>query len=137
MTNCRYSSLLAFLGLLAFLLGITQTCLGQPLAWDAETKEYTVKTNETHGHLFFSLTNVSSREVVISNVTTSCGCTVAKLPKKPWIIEPNESGRIDVEVDVRGKTGTITKQVSVASPTAEKLLTVSVTIPNGYFGGGM
>jgi cytochrome c553 len=137
MTNCRHYSFLFLVGFFAFALSVTQICLGQPLAWDAETKECTVKTNETHAHLFFSLTNVSSENVVISNVTTSCGCTVAKLPKKPWIIDPKESGRIDVEVDVRGKTGTLTKQVNIISPTAARLLNVSVTIPNGYFGGGM
>lgn len=137
MTNCRYSSFLFLVGFFAFALSIAQTCLGQSLAWDAERKDYTAKTNETHAHLFFSLTNISSSDVIITDVATSCGCTVATLPSKPWKIAPKENGRIEVAVDVRGKTGTITKQVSVASPTAAKLLTVSVTIPNGYFGGGM
>ena len=137
MTHRRYISFLFLLGFFALLFKTGQTCHGQQLAWDAERKDYTVETNETHAHLFFSLTNVSSQEVIISDVATSCGCTVATLPSKPWKLEPNESGKINVAVDVRGKTGTITKQVSIASPTADKLLTVSVTIPNGYFGGGM
>src|SRR6185312_13822873 len=97
----------------------------------------TVKTNETHGHLFFSVTNVSSSEVTIDGVATSCGCTVATLPSKPWKLAPKQNGRIEVLVDVRGRTGTLTKQVNIASPTAPKTLTVSVTIPAGSFGGGM
>src|SRR5690348_9371563 len=124
-----------------YLFGILTLCFlaphnspgatSEPLAWDSEVKQYTVKTNETHGHLFFSVTNVSNSEVIIDGVTTSCGCTVATLPSKPWKLAPKQNGRIEVLVDVRGRTGTLTKQVSIASPTAPKMLTVSVTIPAG------
>ncbi|EEF58590.1 DUF1573 domain-containing protein [Pedosphaera parvula] len=139
MKKRRLSFLLSIFGILLITLCVTRTCSSQPhdpLAWDAESKEYVAGTNETHARLFFCLTNVSSKEVVITDVATSCGCTVATIPSKPWKIPPKEIGRIDVAIDLRGKTGTITKEVSVASPTAAKLLTVSATIPSGY-GGGM
>ncbi|MDB6122643.1 MAG: hypothetical protein JWQ71_1636 [Pedosphaera sp.] len=128
------------LGILAFCFLAPHNSSGaasEPLAWDAESKQYTVKTNETHGHLFFSVTNVSNSEVIIENVTTSCDCTAATLPSKPWKLAPKQDGKIEVVVDVRGKTGTLTKQVSITSPTAPKMLSVSVTIPPGVFGGGI
>jgi cytochrome c553 len=139
MTSWRLKSLLFVFAILATTLLVSRTCSSEPrpaLAWDAETKTYSVKTNETFAHLFFSVTNISSKEIIIDQVTTSCGCTVATLPSKPWKLAPRENGKIEIAVDVRGKTGTLTKTVAVASPTAPKELTVSVIIPTG-FGGGM
>ena len=42
----------------------------------------------------FSFTNVSSQPVVINNVISSCGCSVAEWPKAP--IMPGAKGKIDV-----------------------------------------
>lgn len=42
----------------------------------------------------FKYTNVSSQPVVINNVISSCGCSVAEWPKAP--IMPGASGKIDV-----------------------------------------
>jgi cytochrome c553 len=138
--NKRPSSILRFIiGMLALISLLPMKSSGVssgPLTWDAEWKDYITKTNETHAHIFFNVTNISTADVVIEDVKTSCGCTVATLPSKPWQLAPKKSGQIEVIVDVRGRTGTLTKNVSVASPTAAKMLTVSVTIPTG-FGGGM
>src|SRR2546426_12528054 len=115
MNHRRLSSLLRLLGVLTLAFWLTKPSLSEasePLAWDAETKTYIARTNETHARLFFNLTNVSSSDVLITDVATSCGCTVATIPSKPWKIAPKESGRIDVAIDLRGKTGTITKEVS-------------------------
>jgi mono/diheme cytochrome c family protein len=95
---------------------------------DAELKEYTSKPGEMNASFQFWLTNVSSSDVLINNVRTSCGCTVAKLPSYPWRISPGGAGPIDVTVNLAGKGGTISKGVTVESSAGVKMLTVKVNI---------
>jgi mono/diheme cytochrome c family protein len=102
---------------------------------DAELKEYTSKPGESTAPFTFWLTNVSSSEVLINNVRTSCGCTVAKLPSQPWHIPAGGSGPIDVSVNLAGKGGTISKGVTVESSAGIKMLTVKVNITPAAAGG--
>ena len=49
----------------------------------------------------FKFKNVGNAKLVINNVTTSCGCTVADYPKD--FIAPGASGVITVRYDGKGK----------------------------------
>ena len=98
-------------------------------AWDAEQKELTPNSGETHGNFTFWFTNTSPAEVVINAVRTSCGCTVARLPATPWPIAPGTNGPIEVALDLRGKMGTIAKSVTVETTAGIKSLIVKVNIP--------
>lgn len=100
-----------------------------PLSWDALAKTHQAEPGEALAHFVFSVTNVSSTTVVINAVRTSCGCTVAKLPSMPWVLAPGTNGQMEVNVDLRGKRGTISKVVSVDASGGVQLLTVNVTIP--------
>jgi len=100
-------------------------------AWDALLKEYTAKPGELSAHFTFSLTNTTDAEVTITSVRTSCGCTVAKLPTVPWHIPAKTNGTFDVTVDLRGKTGVLTKTVTVESSAGFRFLTVRVSVPGG------
>lgn len=99
------------------------------LAWDAESKEYNAKVGEGIAPFVFSLTNISTAEVVISNVTTTCGCTVAQLPSQPWHLAPGTNGEIKVSMNLAGKLGRVTKDVTVNTSAGTKVLHVNVTIP--------
>ena len=99
------------------------------LVFDAEQKDYSAKVGEATANFTFYLTNISSAEVLVNKVTTSCGCTVAKLPEQPWHLAPGTNGPINVTVDLRGKSGKIMKSISVDSTAGAKALLVSVTIP--------
>jgi hypothetical protein len=99
------------------------------LAWDAELKEYSAKVGEPSAHFTFHLTNVSKEVVLINSVRTSCGCTVAQLPEQPWHLAPGKSGPIEVTVNLAGKSGLITKSVTVDSSAGIKALLVKVNIP--------
>ncbi len=101
----------------------------EPLVWDLPSQSYTVKPGEISAHFIFKVANVSDSTVTIDDVKTSCGCTVAQLPMKPWRLAPKATNKMEVLVDLRGKTGTLFKQINVLSTNAPKLLTVSVTIP--------
>jgi cytochrome c553 len=99
------------------------------LSWDAVLKEATTTNGQATAEFSFAVTNISEAIVVIDRVMTSCGCTVAKLPSQPWILQPHKDGKIDVTVNLAGKSGTIFKTVTVVSTNAPKTLTVKVNIP--------
>ncbi len=98
------------------------------LKFDSERKEYSSKPGEMQAPFTFHLTNTSSSAVSITSVRTSCGCTVAKLPSTPWVVEPGQGGPIDVTVNLAGKSGMITKSVTVESSAGVKSLLVSVNV---------
>jgi hypothetical protein len=59
----------------------------------------------------FKFKNTGKSVLIISNVSTSCGCTVSDYPKQP--IKPGEESSIDVSFDSTGKHGLQTKSISV------------------------
>ena len=79
------------------------------LAWEADSKNYDAKPGELAAHFTCYVTNVSSEVVTIREVKRSCGCTEAKLPAQPWAMSPGTNGPITATMDLRGKTGRLTK----------------------------
>jgi hypothetical protein len=63
----------------------------------------------------FSFTNVGKSELVIADVSTSCGCTVTEYPKNP--IRPGEKGKINVKFNSAGKHGYQSKNIMIAANT--------------------
>ncbi len=98
------------------------------LVWSSESQDYDAKPGEVSAPFAFTFTNVSPAEVVINSALTSCGCTVAQLPKQPWPIAPGATGEIKVTMNLVGKQGRVTKQVTVTSTDGSKALLVNVNI---------
>jgi len=96
---------------------------------DAVVKEYTAKPGEESCVFTFAVKNISKAELVINQVRTSCGCTVAKLPMQPWKIAPGKGGDIRLIVDLQGKSGVLVKTATIDTPTGFKTLTIKVNIP--------
>ncbi len=63
----------------------------------------------------FNFTNTGKSDLIIAEVTSSCGCTVPSYPKMP--IRPGESGTVKVAFNSNGKRGYQSKDVVVASNT--------------------
>jgi hypothetical protein len=63
----------------------------------------------------FSFTNSGKSDLLIAEVSTSCGCTVPSYPKTP--IRPGEKGEIKVAFNSNGKRGFQSKNVVVVSNT--------------------
>lgn len=63
----------------------------------------------------FKFKNTGKSLLLISSVSTSCGCTVSDYPKEP--IAPGESGKIDVSFDSESKRGPQNKTVTVFANT--------------------
>jgi len=102
--------------------------LDNSLNWDSETKVTTVTSGQSNAHLAFNFTNVSSGNVTITDVHTSCGCTTAQLPVLPWIIQPGTNGQIGITVNLAGKSGTLFKSATVNTDKGSKVLYVKIGI---------
>jgi hypothetical protein len=63
----------------------------------------------------FKFKNTGKSLLLISSVSTTCGCTVTDFPKEP--IKPGESGKIDVSFDSEGKRGPQNKTATVMANT--------------------
>jgi hypothetical protein len=117
------------LAVTALIGGRAAAAPGEPLAWEAPSQFYTAKPGEVSARFVFKVSNVSTSQVVIDDVITTCGCTVAQFPTKPWTIKPGAQDKAEVLVDLRGRYGKLFKEISVVSSNAPKLLTVLVDIP--------
>lgn len=64
-----------------------------------------------HVNLTYLFRNTGSGPLTITQVKTSCGCTVPELEKKTYM--PGESGSMKVTFDPRGRSGTIARNITV------------------------
>jgi hypothetical protein len=63
----------------------------------------------------FKFKNVGSQPLVISNTTSSCGCTTPEWPRDP--IAPDSTASIQVRFDTKHKVGPQMKSVSIYANT--------------------
>lgn len=64
---------------------------------------------------FFKFKNTGGSDLIISNVSAGCGCTVADYPKNP--IPPGKEGKIAIQFNSKGKTGMQTQTATVFTNT--------------------
>jgi hypothetical protein len=93
------------------------------LEFDQKVLDYGTIFQHTDGEREFTFTNKGDAPLVITNVKSSCGCTVANFTKDP--IPPGEKGKIDVVYDTK-RLGVFRKSIRVYSNAKEatKLFTV-------------
>ncbi len=63
----------------------------------------------------YKFKNTGNANLIISDVSASCGCTVPTYSKKP--IKPGEEGYVEVEFDSSGRQGQQHKSVTVLANT--------------------
>ena len=66
----------------------------------------------------FVFTNTGNSALVIFEVTTNCGCTVAEYPQAP--IVPGGQGNITITFDPKGNPGEFAKEIIVKSNANKK-----------------
>ncbi len=59
----------------------------------------------------YKFVNDGKKDLIISQATGSCGCTVAEFPQEP--IKPGKDGVITVTLDTEGKKGPMNKVVTI------------------------
>lgn len=86
-----------------------------------------VKEGEKVSHTF-KFKNTGNADLIIADVSPSCGCTVPEWSKEP--VRPGEEGKIDVTFNTAGKTGMQSKTISVLANTvpSTRVLTISAEI---------
>ena len=72
---------------------------------------------------YFYFTNTGGQDLIIQNVSSSCGCTVPDYSKEP--VPPGGEGSIKVIYNSTGRNGFDTKYVTVVSNASESNLRLS------------
>lgn len=85
------------------------------IEFKSDTIDYGKIENGSNGVRVFEFTNIGNAPLVITNVKSSCGCTVPKKPTAP--IAPGENGTIEVKYDTK-RPGFIRKTITVTSNAA-------------------
>jgi hypothetical protein len=82
---------------------------------DGNTFDFgTVQEGEVVEHTF-KFKNAGSEPLVISNITSSCGCTTPEWPHEP--IAPDSISSVQVRFDTKNKVGSQLKSVSIYANT--------------------
>jgi hypothetical protein len=93
------------------------------ISFKAETVDYGQIAKGSDGVRVFEFTNTGDSELVVSDVKSSCGCTVPKKPDGP--IAPGESSTIEVKYDTN-RVGPIRKTVTVYSNADEPIKALKI-----------
>lgn len=99
-----------FVGLLS--IGIYAQGTTAKIEFKSETIDYGEIAKGSDGVRVFEFTNTGTAPLVISDVKSSCGCTIPKKPEEP--IMPGKTGEIQVKYDTK-RVGPIRKAITVTS----------------------
>ena len=85
------------------------------IQFEEESHEFGNIKEGTMATFEFKFKNTGNADLIISNASASCGCTIPSYPKEPII--PGGEGAIDVQFNSSGKVGTFDKNVTITSNT--------------------
>ncbi|WP_297796143.1 DUF1573 domain-containing protein [uncultured Eudoraea sp.] len=102
--------LVLFVGLLA--LSVQAQEKAAKIEFKTETVDYGVIEKGSDGVRVFEFTNTGTAPLIISKVSSSCGCTIPKKPEEA--ILPGKTGEIQVKYDTK-RVGPIRKAITVIS----------------------
>lgn len=102
--------LVLFVGLLGF--SLTAQEAKAKIEFKSETVDYGEIAKGADGVRVFEFTNTGTAPLIVSDVRSSCGCTIPKKPDAP--IMPGKTGEIQVKYDTN-RVGPIRKAITVIS----------------------
>jgi hypothetical protein len=115
----------------ALMAGLTDS-FGQNFKFDKTTHDFgTIKAGKDTVWTEFKFTNDGSEPLIISDVKTSCDCTLAKWPKTA--IQPGQSAIIKGGYKLEGKSDDFVKNIIIMANTmpGTTFLTIKgVIVPN-------
>ncbi|MBE2213759.1 MAG: DUF1573 domain-containing protein [Opitutaceae bacterium] len=123
----------SFFALILIALGAPAPLGASPLHWQETEVTIDAPPLAETVEAAFRFTNTSTRPVTISEVHSSCGCTVPQLEQKIYV--PGESGTIRAVFTIGERLGLQEKAIMVttAAPDASSVpLTLRVRIPTLY-----
>lgn len=96
-----------FIGLISFSLNAQAK-----IEFKTDTIDYGTIEKGANGVRVFEFTNTGNEPLIISKVSSSCGCTIPKKPEEP--ILPGKTGQIEVKYDTN-RVMPIRKTITVIS----------------------
>lgn len=102
--------LVLFIGLLGISLNAQEKTA--KISFKTDTVDYGEIQKGSDGVRVFEFTNTGDAPLIISKVSSSCGCTIPEKPKDP--ILPGKVGKIKVKYDTN-RVGAIRKAITVIS----------------------
>lgn len=110
-------------GTLLVIFFITTSLNAQEFKFEKEIIKYGKVTKGSNGERVFVFTNIGDAPLIITNIQSSCGCTVPEKPEEP--IMPGEKGEIKVSYDTK-RLGGFAKQLTIISnaKTPKKILKI-------------
>jgi Protein of unknown function (DUF1573). len=93
------------------------------ISFKSDTIDYGTIAKGSDGLRVFEFTNTGNAPLIISDVKSSCGCTVPKKPDGP--IAPGASSTIEVKYDTN-RVGPIRKTVTVYSNADEPIKALKI-----------
>jgi len=111
MKKIIFLTLMAFAGM-QFLAAqeVIQTKKNNPVQWNEKTHDFGTIEQGKPATATFTFKNISDAPIVITNVRSSCGCTVAKYTKEP--VRPGEEGEVSATYNA-ARPGNFNKSVTV------------------------
>ena len=91
---------------------------GPQMTFETIVVDYGQVQRGSDGNRTFTFTNTGSSPVVVTNVRSSCGCTVPSYPEDP--VMPGESTEIEVRYDTN-RMGRINRFVTVMTNIDERI----------------
>lgn len=113
---------LALIALVAF-IGFAAQAQQAKISFKEDTVDYGNIAKGSDGVRVFEFTNTGDAPLIISDVKSSCGCTVPKKPDGP--IAPGASSSIQVKYDTN-RVGPIRKTVTVYSNASEPMVALKI-----------
>ena len=113
-----------FISFFTVVLGLTATAQDFAIiTFDSLTIDYGAVVKGEDGIRQFKFTNTGTSELKITQVRSSCGCTIPKKPDAP--IAPGASDIIEVKYDTE-RIGPIRKTITVASNASVPMVALKI-----------
>jgi len=101
----------------------SKTTVKETIVFDKTVHDYGTIVQNADGNCEFQFTNKGKEPLVLSNVSSSCGCTVPTWPREP--IAPGKSASIKVKYDTN-RVGLINKSITVSSNAANNPVVLQI-----------
>lgn len=83
-----------------------------------------IKSGDVVSHKF-QFVNTGTNPLLINSAHGSCGCTVPSYPEEPVL--PGDTAVMNVEFNSQGKSGTVTKSVTIIANTEPSILELNIS----------
>ena len=98
--------------MLFFSLSVYAQQTSPQIEFKSTTIDYGIIENGSDGERVFSFKNIGTADLIITNVKSTCGCTIPKKPDNP--IGPGKSSEIIVRYDTK-RVGPFRKTITVST----------------------